>query len=425
MTLLIKNGLVIDPANKINEKLDILVENKKIKKIAKNIDTKAEKIIDAKNLVVTPGLIDMHVHFREPGREDKETLETGSLAALAGGITSVVTMPNTTPVVDNQSVVEFIIKRTKELDLINIFPTGCISKNQHGEMLAEMWEMKNSGVVGVTDDGVDIQNEGLLLRAMEYAKTHNILFMSHCEIDNLKEDGAMHEGWVSTQLGLPGIPEETEDLAVFKNILLAQKTGVRLHLFHNSTKKSIDFIREAKQKGLKNITAEVTPHHFACTDEECLGFNTNAKINPPLRTEEHRQAIIKGLKDDTIDCISTDHAPHTVPEKISPFVDAPMGSIGLETCFGVMNTYLVEKKHMTLEHCLEKMTINPAKIIGIERGDLSLGTTADISIFDQNKEWIVDPKDNFSKGKNCVFNGKKLKGKALYTIVNGQVKFKK
>ncbi len=421
-TLLIKNGRVIDPANNIDEKLDLLIKDGKIAKIEKNISENADEIIDAKNLVVTPGLIDIQVHFREPGREDKETLETGSRAALAGGITSVVTMPNTTKVTDSQAEVEFVLKRAAELDLINIFPSGAITRDQKGEGLAEIWEMKQSGAVAVTDDGVDVQDEGLLLRAMKYCKTHDVLLMSHCETDDLTESGVMHEGWVSTQLGLPGIPEVSEDLAVWKNILLAEKSGARLHILHNSTKGSIEAIRAAKAKGLKNITAEVSVQNFALTDEECLRYNTNAKMYPPLRSQGHVDAIIEGIKDGTIDAFTTDHAPHIEPDKIKPFEDAAFGSTGLETSFAVMNTYLVEKKHISLAEGIKKMTVGPAKIIRVDKGTLSVGADADIALFDINKKWVMDSDKSQSKGKNCVFNGKKLKGKAVCAIVGGEVK---
>jgi len=422
-SLLIKNGRVIDPRNHRDGAMDIFVQDGKVAAVGKKLKQAADQVIDARGLLVTPGLIDMQVHFREPGREDKETLETGSYAALAGGVTSVVTMPNTNPVADNQTVIEFILKRAKELDLIHIFPTGSITKAQDGAMLSEINELKNSGAIAITDDGVDVQNEGVLKRAMEYARTVGIMLMSHCETDELTEEGTMHEGWVSTQLGLPGIPAASEDLAVYKNILLAEETGARVHLLHNSTIGAIREIRAAKRRGAKNITAEVSVQHFALTDEECLGYNTNAKMYPPLRSQEHIDAVIKGIKDDTIDAFTTDHAPHIEPDKLKPFVDAAFGFVGLETSFATMYTYLVKPKHIELPKGIAKMTVGPAKILGLDKGHLSVGADADISIFDLKKEWTVDAKKFFSKGKNSPFIGKKLTGKVVYTIVDGKIKF--
>ncbi len=423
-TLLIKNGHLIDPKNNVNSKRDLFINNGKVIEVGRNLKHKASKIIDAKGLIITPGLIDMQVHMREPGREDRETIETASKAAVAGGITSVVAMPNSTPVADNQTVIEFIIKRSRELNLINVYPSGSITKNQDGETLAEINEIKNSGAVAITDDGVDIQNEGVLKRALEYAKTCDMLLMSHCETDDLTEDGVMHEGWVSTQLGLPSVPVISEDLAVYKNILAAEETGARLHLLHNSTSGAIRAIREAKKRGAKNITAEVSVQHFALTDEECFGYNTNAKMYPPLRSADHVKAVIKGIRDGTIDAFTTDHAPHIEPDKLKSFSDAAYGSTGVETSFAVMNTYLVKQKHIDLKTGIQKMTQGPAEILRIDekKGHLSVGADADIAIFDVNKKWIVDPSKGQSKGKNCIFNDKELTGKAIHTIVGGIVK---
>ncbi len=423
-TLLIKNGHVIDPANKLDGVMDVFVQDGKIKAVAKGISDKADETIDASGLTVTPGLIDIQVHLREPGREDKETLETGSKAALAGGITSVVAMPNSTPAADNQTVIEFVTRRSRELDLINIYPTGTITKGLGGATLSEINEMKNSGAVAVTDDGGDVQDENLLRRALQYTKTCDILLMSHCETNTLTSGGVMHEGWVSTQLGLPGTPAASEDLAVCKNIMLADLSGARLHLLHNSSAGAVEAIRAVKAKGRKNVTAEVSVQHFALTDEECIGYNTNAKMYPPLRSREHVDAIIAAIKDDTIDAFTTDHAPHIESEKLEPFQDASFGSVGLETSFAVMNTYLVEAGHIPLAKGISKMTIEPARIIRIEKGTLSVGADADIAIFDMKKKWTVDARAGFSKGKNCVFDGKQLTGKAEITIVGGRVKYR-
>lgn len=424
-TLLIKSGHVIDPKNKIDGIFDVFVADGKIVKIAKKITENAKKTIDATGLMVTPGLIDMQVHLREPGREDRETIETGSKAALAGGVTAVVAMPNTNPVADNQSVIEFVINRSRALNLINVYPTGSITKGEQGATLSEMKELKNSGAIAVTDDGFDVQHEGLLKRAMQYAKTHDILLMSHCEVSDLTEGGAMHEGWVSTQLGLPGISAATEDMAVFKNILLAEETGVRLHLLHNSTAGAMRTIKDAKKRGVKNITAEVSVQHFALTDEECMHYNTDAKMYPPLRSKDHVQAVVKAIKEGVIDALTTDHAPHIEPDKIKPFVDAASGFVGLETSFAVMYTYLVKAKHIPLTEGIRLMTESPANILRLNKGHLSVGADADIAIFDINEEWVVDAKKFFSKGKSSPFTGKKLTGKATHTIVGGVVKYER
>jgi len=422
-TLLIHGGHVIDPKNGLDEVADILVRDGKVAKVGKGIKEKADKDIDAKGLTVTPGLIDMHVHFREPGREDKETLETGSKAALAGGITSVVTMPNLSPVADNQTVIEFILKRVRELDLINIYPAGSITKGEAGSVLAEINELKNSGAILITDDGLDIQHEGLLKRAMEYAKTCGIMVMSHCETKDLTEDGVMHEGWVSTQLGLSGASALAEDMGVYKNILIAEETGARFHLTHNSSAGGIRAIREAKKRGAKNITADSSVQHFSLTDEECIGYNTNAKMYPPLRSQEHLDAVVAGIKDDTIDALTTDHAPHIEPEKLKSFQDAAFGTTGIETSFAAMHTYLVKPGHVGLSKGIEKMTIGPARVLGLDKGHLSVDADADIAIFDLGEEWVVNEKKFFSKAKNSAFIGKKLTGKAVCTIVGGKVKY--
>ncbi len=425
MSICIQNGRVIDPQNNIDKICDILIENGKISKIGKSLKQKAKQNIDAKGLLVTPGLIDLQVHLREPGREDQETIETGSKAALAGGITSVVSMPNLTPVADNQTVVEFVVNRNHKLNLINIYPAGSITKGQLGKSLTEINEIKNSGAIAVTDDGVDIQDEGVLKRALEYCKTCDMLLMSHCEVVNLSENGCMHEGWVSTQMGVPGISAVAEDLAVYKNILLAEETGGRLHLLHNSTLGAMQAIRSAKIRGAKNITAEVTVQHFALTDEECFGYNTNAKMYPPLRSQKHVDAVIEAIKDDTIDVFTTDHAPHIEPDKIKPFIEAASGFVGLETSFAVMNTYLVKKGHIDISKGIKKMSQRPAEILKINKGHLSIGADADIAIFDPNKIWTVNPNEFFSKGKHTPFKNKKLTGKTIYTLVGGEIKYKK
>mgnify|MGYP006270752501 CR=1 FL=1 len=424
-TLLVKNGHVVDPANGIDEPRDILVSGGKIVKVAASVRESADETVDASGLHVTPGLIDMQVHFREPGREDKETIETGSKASLAGGITSAVAMPNTHPVSDNQTVIEFVIKRAKEVGLINIYPAGAITLGEKGERLSEINELKKAGAIAITDDGLDIQNEGLLRRAIEYAKTCNILLMSHCETDTLTNGGVMHEGWISTRLGLAGTPAESEDLAVHKNIMLAEMCGGRLHILHNSTAGATEALKRAKENKKATVTGEVSVQHFALSDEECIGYNTSAKMYPPLRSREHIEAIIEGIKADVFDAFTTDHAPQIDADKDVPFDHAAFGSTGLETSFAVMNTYLVKPGYISFFKGISKMTIEPARILGLQKGTLSEGADADIAVFDRSKDWTVDPSVRFSKSKNCVFNCKTLTGKAVYTITGGRVRYAK
>lgn len=424
-SLLIQNGHVIDPANDIDGPADIFVRDSRIEAVGPGIEKQADEIIDAGGKIVTPGLIDMQVHFREPGREDKETIETGSRAALAGGVTSVVVMPNTTPPADNQSVIGYIIKKAQELDLMNVYPTGTITKEQDGRQLAEINDLIGAGAIAITDDGVDVQNENVLRRAMEYARTLDVLLMSHCESEALTAGGVMHEGWVSTQLGLIGTPAASEDYAVQKNILLAKLTGARLHLLHNSTAGAVEAIRSAKNEGHKNITAEVSVQHFALSDEACKNYDTNAKMYPPLRSQDHIDAIIQAIKDDVIDAFTTDHAPHTDADKQVPFEHAAFGSTGLETSFAVMNTYLVEPGHIALAKGIEKMTLGPAGILRLNKGTLSAGADADISIFDPQQKWTYDARRHtYSKARNSIFNGHELTGRCTTTIVGGRIKYR-
>lgn len=423
--ILIKKGRIIDPVNNRDEITDIYIRDGYICELWNNLFFDAEKVIDATGLTLTPGLIDMQVHLREPGREDQETIESWCRAALAGWITSIVCMPNTNPVADNQSVIEYVISKARGLDLARVYPTGSITKWQKWNEISEMSELRNAGAIAVTDDGVDVQDENILLRAMQYAKNTDLLLMSHCETSNLTNEGVMHEGWVSTQMWVPGVSAITEDMAVYKNILLAEETWARLHLLHNSTSWAMRAIREAKLRGAKNITAEVTVQHFSLTDEACLWYNTNAKMYPPLRSQKHIDAVIQAIQDDTIDAFTTDHAPHTQPDKLKPFSDAPNGFVWLETSFAVTNTYLVEKKHISLSKAIEKMTSWPAKILGIPWGTLSVWSPADIAIFDTQQKWTVDEKKFFSKWKNSPYIWKELTWKAIYTIVGWEVKFEK
>lgn len=423
MNILIKNGRVIDPENFRDEICDIFISDWKIQEIGKNIAWTFEREIDATGKIVTPGFIDMQVHLREPGREDQETIETWCKAALAGGVTSIVCMPNVKPTADNQTVIEYILSKAQKLDLAKVYPTGAITKWLGGRELAEMNELKQTGAVAVTDDGLDVQDESILRRAMQYAKNCDILLMSHCETNTLTDGGVMHEGWVSTQMWVPGVPAITEDMAVYKNILLAEDTGARLHLLHNSTSWAMRAIREAKARGSSNITAEATFQHFSLTDEACLEYNTNAKMYPPLRSQDHVDAVIEAINDDTIDAFTTDHAPHTQPDKLMAFADAPNGFVGLETALAVANTYLVETGKVELSKVIQKMTSGPANILGINAGTLSIWVPADITIYDPKHEWIVDENIFFSKGRNSPYIGMKLTWKVTHTMVGGVLKF--
>ncbi len=417
--ILITGGRVIDPASKRDEITDILIENGRIAKIGKIAVSSGMTVIDATNKIVSPGLIDLQVHLREPGREDKETIETGLKAAITGGITSVVSMPNLNPVADNQAVIEFQLKRAKELGLANLYPTAATTAGQKGERLTEMREVKLAGAVAVTDDGVDVQNAGLLEKAMKWAKTFDMPIFSHCEEESLHSNGVMHEGAWSTRLGLAGVSDAVEDYGIFRSLLLAERTGAQFHALHCSTAGGLQMIAAAKKR-FPSITCETCPQYFALNDSICADYNTNAKMYPPIRSEDHRQAVIAALKDGTIDCISTDHAPHLLSEKMKPFAEAAYGSVGLETSLALGITHLVAPKHLTMMQLIEKMSTNPAKVIKIDRGTLRIGAVADITIFDSNTEWEVDPKKFYSKGKNCVFAGMKVRGKVIDVLVAGR-----
>lgn len=418
---LIKNGHVVDPANKVDSVMDVWVKDGKIEKVGKGISASKAKIIDAKGMIVTPGLIDSHVHLREPGREDKETIETALRAALVGGITSVLAMPNTDPVADDQTVLEYQLSKARRLNLANLFVSGTITSGQN--RLSEMWELRETGAVALTDDGNDVQSAGLMRHAFEWAKTFDIPLFCHSEDISLSGDGVMHEGTVSLGLGLPGISYSAEEMGIVKAIMLAEEVGHRVHISHIATKGGVEAVRQAKKRGVK-VTAEATPHHFSLTHEECRDWNTNAKMYPPLREESDRKAIIKGLADGTIDTIGTDHAPHLENEKYMSFYDAPRGTVGLETLFGAAMTYLVRAKAMTLSQVVEKLTVAPAHLLRIKKGTLSKGADADISIFDPDEKWVVDVTKFESKGKNSAFAGKTLHGKTVHVLVGGKLKVK-
>lgn len=425
MKILIKSGHVVDPVNKIDAEMDILIEDGKIEAVSKNIKTAAAEVIDAKGKIVTPGLIDMHAHLREPGREDEETLLTASKAAVKGGFSSICAMPNTTPPADNQGVVGFISSEGKRIGLSNIYVIGTITKGRQGQELAEFGELKTAGVVALSDDGSSVENSEIMRRALEYAGMYNLPIIAHCEDKTLSKDGVMNEGFISTLLGLRGIPAISESARVARELELCAMTKGKLHIAHVSTKRSVELIRDAKKRGL-TVTCETCPHYFTLTDEAVKqsGFDTNTKMNPPLRAQEDREAVKQALRDGTIDCIATDHAPHTEDEKDTDFDTAPFGIIGLETALSLVIMELLDKKILNWAGLVEKMSINPSRILGLNKGTLSKASDADIAIIDPNKEWQVTKDTLESKSKNTPFLGRTLKGMAVAVITEGRVVYK-
>ena len=408
----IKGGRVIDPANGVDEIRDVCIDAGKI------VDSADGEVIDAAGKIVVPGLIDMHVHLREPGRSDKETIETGTRCAARGGFTSVVCMPNTSPPADTAGTISFIKQRPA---CVNVFPTGAISRELKGEELAPIGSLKKAGVVAITDDGHCVQNNELMRRAVEYAKMFDLPVLDHCQDYNLVADGVMHEGYWSTALGLHGWPASGEDVIVARNILLAELCDWHIHCQHISSARSVELIREARKRGVK-ISAEACPHHFTLTDECVKDYDTNFKMNPPLRTERDRDAIVEGLADGTIEIIASDHAPHCNYEKEVEFDVAPFGIIGLETELA-LSLELVRKKVLTLPALVEKLTVKPAKLLRLNKGTLSVGADADVTIIDPDIEWTYDVTQSASKSRNSPFHGWRLRGRAVRTIVGWVTQF--
>lgn len=422
MNLLIKNGRIIDSESGFDKIADILIENGKIKSINSQLPTlKSQlpnfKIIDATGKIVTPGLIDIHTHLREPGQEDKETIATGTRAAAAGGFTTIACMPNTNPVIDNPSIVKYILDNAEKEGVINVVPIGAVSKGLIHEELVEIKNLLDAGAVAISDDGYPVMDADFVRRILEATKKFNIPFISHCEDTNISKNGVVNEG---TNLNLPEIPKAAEETMVARNIELAKITQGRFHIAHVSTKRSVELIREAKKNRIK-VTCEATPHHWTLTDEAVKNLDTNTKMNPPLRSQEDVEAIKEGLQDGTIDVIASDHAPHTLAEKQQGYKLAPFGIIGLETTVGLIISQLVNKRILSLSEAIAKLTINPAKVLNLDAGELKIGKKADITIIDMNKEWTVDVNKFESKARNCPFNGWKLQGKAVITIVGGKV----
>ncbi len=417
--ILIRGGHVIDPG-RVNGVADVLIEGGKIAAVGRNVSApRAAAVIDATGLLVLPGFVDLHVHLREPGFEYKETIETGTAAAVAGGFTSVCCMPNTDPVNDNQSITEFILERAQAAGNAQVFPIGAITKGSEGKELAEIGDLRRAGCVAISDDGRPVMNSLVMRRAMEYALAFDLPVVDHCEDLHLAEGGCMNEGLVSTELGLPGIPAAAEDIMVARNLALAELTGARLHLAHISTAGSVRMVREAKARGIR-VTAEACPHHFSLTEEVCRGYNTHAKMNPPLRTWQDVQAVKEGLRDGTIDVIATDHAPHAPQEKQQEFAEAPFGIVGLETALP-LTLALVEEGVLTLEAAVAKLTVEPAKAFGLAKGTLAPGADADVTLVDPQAQWEVDPARFRSKSRNTPFAGWKVKGRVTTTLVKGRV----
>jgi dihydroorotase len=420
LTLLIKGGWVIDPAQKMNKKADVLIESGKIAAIGDNLNAAGAKVIEAEGKYVVPGLIDMHVHLREPGLEGKEDIYTGTRAAAMGGFTTVACMPNTKPVIDNITGIEYIKGRAQSTGAVNVYPIGAITKVSEGVELAEIGDMVQAGAVAVSDDGKPVSNTQVMRLAFEYAKMFGIPVIAHSEEAYLAEGGQMHEGYVSTVLGLKGIPALAEEIMIARDCMLAEYTGGRLHVAHVSTAGSVEIIRQAKARGV-NVTAEVTPHHLTLTDEAVRSFDTSTKVNPPLRTAADISALVAGLKDGTIDAIATDHAPHAFEDKDVEYRYAPFGISGLETAVPLVLNALLHSGEMDMSGVVAAMTVRPAQILGLDKGTLLTGKDADITILDPAYEQTIDPQQFVSKGKNSPYGGFKVKGKAIATIVAGEV----
>ena len=420
--MIIKNGSVI--FKDTVEKKDIRVLGGKIEKVADKLSPeKGEEVIDATGLHVFPGLIDMHVHLREPGFEYKEDIESGSKAAVKGGFTQICCMPNTQPVADNKVVISYIRHRGEEVGLYKIRPIGAITKGEEGEQMADIGEMKKAGAVAISDDGKTVKSSRLMRLAMEYASGFNMRCLCHCEDKELADGGVVNEGYNSTLAGLKGIPRAAEDVVIAREICLSESLGVPVHICHVSTYSGVRMIRDAKRAGVK-VTAETCPHYFAATDDVITGFDTNTKVNPPIREEKDRLAIIEGLKDGTIDAIVTDHAPHHANDKNVEYNLAAFGISGIETSFGFAVTYLYKTGILTLNQLADKMSRLPAEILSLEGGKIEEGVPADLTIADLDEEWGVDSSEFVSKGKNTPFNGRKLSGAVKYTIVDGDIKYK-
>ena len=422
--LVLRGGRVLDPSTNTDHAGDVVIIDGRVASVeSRTTSVEDAEIIDCDGLIVSPGFIDVHCHLREPGREDVETIATGARAAAAGGFTAVCAMPNTDPVTDNQAAVGFIIRQAQRAQASRVHVIGAISVGQKGETLAEFGEMVAAGAVAVSDDGRPVVSAQLMRTALEYARSFAIPVIDHCEEPTLSQGGSMNEGIISARLGLKGIPSEAEEIMVIRDILLARRTGGHVHLAHMSTVGSVELIRWGKERGI-NVTAEVCPHHISLTEERVVGYDTNAKMNPPLRTARDVEALRDAVKDGTIDMIATDHAPHHYDEKEREFADAPNGIVGLETALAVSVTNLVESGHIDFRTLVEKMSCAPARLFNLPGGTLARGAAADVTVFDPGASWQVDPSAFLSKGRNTPYAGMSLKGKAVATIVGGKLVYR-
>lgn len=419
MKILIKGGRVLDPAHNVEGVFDVLIEDGKISRIDRDIPAQAAEVIDAAGKLVTPGLIDIHVHLRDPGYEYKEDIVSGTRAAAAGGFTSVACMPNTNPVNDNKAIALYIRRKAEEEGGVNVFPVGSITKGLKGETLSEMGDLKDAGCPALSDDGRPVASGELMRRALEYARPFGLVIISHAEDLSLVGEGVMNEGFVATELGLKGIPWVAEDAAVARDVMLSEFTGSRLHVAHVSTRGAVRIIREAKRRGVP-VTCEATPHHFTLTEEAVRGYDTDAKMNPPLRAAADVAAVREGLADGTIDAIATDHAPHHLDEKNVEFNVALNGVVGLETALP-LTLRLVDEGVLSLNEAIMRLTAGPARALNIPRGTLEVGRPADVTIIDPDLKWTVEKEKLLSKSKNTPFAGWKMKGAAVCTLVGGKV----
>ncbi|TYP00317.1 dihydroorotase [Geothermobacter ehrlichii] len=423
MSLLIKNGRVVDPGNDVDAQLDLFIDRGIIAETGAGLELEADEVVDAAGKLVVPGLIDIHVHLRDPGLEYKEDIASGTLAAVAGGFTAVACMPNTQPVNDNLAVTRYIQARAGEVGHCRVYPIAAITRGLKGESLTEMGELSENGVVGFSDDGRPVENGSVMRRALEYVRPFGAPIISHAEELSLVGDGVMNEGFVATELGLKGIPWVAEDAMIARDVMLAELTGGRLHVAHISTRGGVEIVRQAKKRGVR-VTCEATPHHFTLTDEAVRGYDTNAKMNPPLRSEDDLAAIREGLADGTIDAIATDHAPHHFDEKNVEFNLALNGIVGLETALP-LTLKLVEEKVIDLKRAIALLTCGPAGALGLAGGSLAKGQPADVTVIDPDLEWTVEPEKLHSRSKNSPFGGWRMKGAAVATIVGGNVAFRR
>ncbi len=418
--LLIKNGRVIDPASGHNAVADVWIEDGLIKGVGSGLSQAGAEVFDASGLIVGPGFIDMHVHLREPGFEHSESIESGARAAAAGGFTSICPMPNTAPVNDSPTVTTYIIEKARRHAVVNVFPIGAITRGSQGEELAAIGSMRQAGAVAISDNGRPVMNAQLMRRAMEFARSFGMPVINHCEDLHLSAGGDMHEGVESVRLGLRGIPGSSEDVMVARDILLAEVTGARYHVAHISSRHSVEMVAFAKLKGLP-VTSEATPHHLTLTDAGMIPYDSNYKMKPPLRSASDVNAVVEGVISGAIDAIATDHAPHAGSEKMQEFEKCPFGIIGLETALGIALEHLVHSGKISLARMVELFTINPARILGLQRGTLAAGAAADVTIFSTEQRWTYDVNKSFSKSRNTPFNGVSFRGGPVATVVNGQI----